>query len=302
MKNGVATSQTLDRAQNRDRGRDHAVAVEQRGSEDAEHDERRAKTGSLCPNASSQAHEGQDPALAPVVEAEDVDVVLERDDDDQGPEDQRQDAEHVGVVGRHAMQAVEAFANRVQRARADVAVDDPDREQGQRDEATAPGWFGPRVVGRHVRAIGSSNDWGRTRQHPCATLLVGVVSTSGSRRRRVHVRGGVSPVFRLRGSSHRLRRTALVLPAVCIRRRSRRPPPRRLLRPRARTPRRRSSASRTSVSAGCSCSPGDSTRSSSMSIIAVAATGRARRAPRIPSRSARRRANITTDAGRRMPP
>lgn len=57
--------ETFDRAQDRDRGRDHAIAVEQRGPENAEHDESRAKTRSLCPSASNQAHEGQDPALAP---------------------------------------------------------------------------------------------------------------------------------------------------------------------------------------------------------------------------------------------
>ena len=85
------------------------------------------------------------------------------------------------------------------------------------------------------------------------------------------------------------------------RRRWRRPAPRprpAVLRSYSSSP--RSSASRRSVSTGCSCSPGSSTRSSSMSIITVAATGRARSAPRIPiSVPPARSANRTTDEGRR---
>ena len=82
------------RAQHRDRRRDHAVSVEERGAEEAEADEEQGPAAHL---ARGERHEGQDSSLAVVVRAQDVDVVLERDDDHQRPDDERQDAEHVGM-------------------------------------------------------------------------------------------------------------------------------------------------------------------------------------------------------------
>ena len=56
------------------------------------------------------------------------------DDQRQRPEDQRQHAEHVVARRRDAVRAVETLAQRVERARADVAVDDAERAEGEQAE------------------------------------------------------------------------------------------------------------------------------------------------------------------------
>ena len=86
-----------------------------------------------------QRHQRQRAALALVVGAQQDDDVFERDDDDQRPEDQRQHAEH-RVAGRRAVGADRGdhrFAEGVERARADVAVDDADAAERQQPEAVA---------------------------------------------------------------------------------------------------------------------------------------------------------------------
>ena len=91
----------LDRRQHRDRRRDHAVAVEQRGAEEAERDQRRLRAAAAERRSrGSGAIEGHDAALAVVVGAHDEGHVLDRDDDRHRPEDQRDDA--VDVAGRSA--------------------------------------------------------------------------------------------------------------------------------------------------------------------------------------------------------
>ena len=85
--------EALDRRQHRDRGRDHAVAVEQRGAEDAEQDERDLRAAAAQVRALDQRDQGHDPALAVVVGAHDERHVLDRDDHRDRPEDQRDDAE-----------------------------------------------------------------------------------------------------------------------------------------------------------------------------------------------------------------
>ena len=63
-----------------------------------------------------------DAALAAVVGAHDQDGVFERDDHDQRPEDHRHDA-HDGF-GRECSAAVCGLLERIERAGADIAVDD----------------------------------------------------------------------------------------------------------------------------------------------------------------------------------
>ena len=84
-----------------------------------------------------QRHQRQRAALAVVVGAQQDHDVFERDDDDQRPEDQRQDAEH-RLARRRAAGADRGqhrLAKRVERAGADVAVDDADAAERQRPEA-----------------------------------------------------------------------------------------------------------------------------------------------------------------------
>ena len=54
-------------------------------------------------------------------------------------DDERQDAEHVLVRGRHRVRAEEALPHRVERAGADVAVDDTDRGQRKGKELAGTG-------------------------------------------------------------------------------------------------------------------------------------------------------------------
>jgi len=84
-----------------------------------------------------EGHQRQDPALAPVVGAHHKHEVLDGDHQDQRPDDQRQDAQHVGRGHRNAVLAVEALADGVERARADVAVHDPERREGEREQVAA---------------------------------------------------------------------------------------------------------------------------------------------------------------------
>jgi hypothetical protein len=118
----------LDRAQHRDRGRDHSVAIEQAGAEHTERDLR----GS-APRASSspwieQREQRQDPALAVVVRPHDQQQVLERNDQDQRPEDQREHPEH---VVRRRFKSRQRLAERIERTRPDVTVDDAKRSESQ---------------------------------------------------------------------------------------------------------------------------------------------------------------------------
>ena len=90
---------------------------------------RRARS---CRASAHQRQQREDAALAVVVGPHDEDQVLDRDDDDQRPEDQRQHAEDVGRASTAMrVRAVEALAQRVQRAGADVAVDDAERREDQ---------------------------------------------------------------------------------------------------------------------------------------------------------------------------
>ena len=82
-----------------------------------------------------QRRQREDAAFALVVGAHHDRDVLDRDDDQQRVDDQRQHAEHVLVRRRHRVRAEEALAHRVERAGADVAVDDADGGQREREAA-----------------------------------------------------------------------------------------------------------------------------------------------------------------------
>ena len=127
--------QAFDRGQHRQRRRDDGVAVEQRAADDAEQDYDARRD---APSArDGERHQRQRAALAVVVGAQQDQDVFGGDDEEQRPDDQRQDAEHNrfarGVAGARRRQ--HRFAQRVERAGADVAVDDADAAERQRPEA-----------------------------------------------------------------------------------------------------------------------------------------------------------------------
>ena len=126
----------LDGGEHRDRRRDHRVAVEQAGPDGAQQQHLASAAGAVAERALGERDEGQRAALAVVVGAQQDDDVFDRHDEDQRPQDQRQDAEddlarHRPAGGRGRDQ----FLERIERARADVAVDDADRAERQRPEA-----------------------------------------------------------------------------------------------------------------------------------------------------------------------
>jgi hypothetical protein len=92
----------------------------------------------VAESALGECHEGEGAALAVVVGPQDQDHVLEGDDDDQRPQDQRDHPDHhlagqgtsPGMAGRGG----EALFEGVKRAGADVAVHDTDGTEGQGPE------------------------------------------------------------------------------------------------------------------------------------------------------------------------
>jgi hypothetical protein len=87
----------------------------------------------------NQRQECQLSAFAAVVCPQNEGDVLDTDDDDQRPDDERQYAVDIRGVGSQSVLQLEAFAKRVERTRADVAVDDTNGEQRQLRE-TASVW------------------------------------------------------------------------------------------------------------------------------------------------------------------
>jgi hypothetical protein len=97
-----------------------------------------------------QRHQRQRSALAMVIRAQQDQHVFQRHHDDQRPQDQRENAEHgLGSDGaRGPAGGDDGFAQRVQRAGADVAIDDADTAEHQRLEAGGGMRFAM-AVGRH---------------------------------------------------------------------------------------------------------------------------------------------------------
>jgi hypothetical protein len=113
----------------------------------------------------SEGHQGECPAFAVIVGTQQNDHILDADDQDQRPHDQGQDAENDVFARRGPCTArgKDRFAHGVERTRADVAVDDADRAQGQRQERHLRGrWFVCAPGGRNVCASGLlhfSGEW-----------------------------------------------------------------------------------------------------------------------------------------------
>ena len=136
--------QPLNRAEHRYGRGDDAVAVEQRGANHREHDRQPLPSSTRAQTTQGKRRKGKDAALALIVRPHDDGDVLERDDDEQGPEDERKHAEDGRFVERQPTEA-ERLAHGVERARADVAVDDADRTDDQ-DRQPAPRRTGSSVI------------------------------------------------------------------------------------------------------------------------------------------------------------
>ena len=119
------------RGQHRDGRRDHAVAVEQGGREDAQHADQRHDPGPPFRGAAQQGQQGQAATLTFIVGAHDDDDVLDRHDAHHRPEDQRQHAQHMQLIESQRVGAGEGLLHRVKRAGADVAEHDADSAENQ---------------------------------------------------------------------------------------------------------------------------------------------------------------------------
>ena len=154
--------ESFDGTEHRDGRGDHAITVEQCGSEQphSHHDRAQAGAGPAGPGfGKGQGHQRQDAPLALVVRPHDENDVFDRNDEDQRPEDQGQDAHDV-VPGRlDTVFLVETFTKRVQRAGSDVAIDDAKGGERQTGEP-GPGGF------RGVHEIRKRDSNPRTRQGP----------------------------------------------------------------------------------------------------------------------------------------
>ena len=165
----------FDCGQHRKRRRDDGVAIEQRGADDAEQRNNACGFAHAADGARGQRHQGQRAALAVVVGAQQDHDVFQRDDDEERPQDQRHDAEHrrqvqFGMVRTGSSE--DRFAQCVERACADIAIDDADAADGERPDAAA----GVRFVFAIRRR--SARDWSggaicHERNRPCP--LLGIV-------------------------------------------------------------------------------------------------------------------------------
>ena len=129
-----ADFEPLDRGKHGDRGREHGVAVEERGAEHADEEQRDAPLLVALDRLLRERDERHDAALAAVVGAHDEHHIFERHDDHQRPEDRGEAAENVGVAEGDAVIGREGLLYGVQRARADVAEHDAERGKRQRGE------------------------------------------------------------------------------------------------------------------------------------------------------------------------
>ena len=95
---------------------------------------------SLPERALGERHQRQDAAFALVVGLHQEQHVFRRDDDQQRPDDERDDADHLVGAEARAFELAERGLQRVEGARADVAEHDADRAEREDPEAArAPG-------------------------------------------------------------------------------------------------------------------------------------------------------------------
>ena len=126
--------QTFDCGENRNGRGDDGIAVEQGRAADAEQEYHHA---GRAHRALRQGHQRQRAAFPVVVEPQQDEHVFRGDDEQQRPNDQRQYAEH-GRLGRHPAWPPggdHRLAQCVERARADVAVNDAETAERQRPKA-----------------------------------------------------------------------------------------------------------------------------------------------------------------------
>ncbi len=130
IEQGRSHLQPFHGSQHGDGRSDHAVTIEQGGAKDAQQDQDPAHAVAGVP-LRQQRGQRQDAAFALVVGAKHDRHVLDRDDQHQRVDDQRQYAEHVGLGRRYGMGAEKTLAHRVEGTGTDVAINDTERRDGE---------------------------------------------------------------------------------------------------------------------------------------------------------------------------
>ena len=131
---GVDLLQPFERRQDRNRRRDHGVAREE--AEPATPSRKASVV--LCPSARcASAIKRQDAALALVVRLHQEQHIFSGDDDQERPDDERDDADHLRGAERGAFELAKRGLQRVEGARADIAEHDADRAERQDPETVA---------------------------------------------------------------------------------------------------------------------------------------------------------------------
>jgi hypothetical protein len=119
--------QAFDGAEHRDGRGDHAVTIEQRGSDQAYDEQGGTRAALRCVPCVEKRKQRHNAALAAIVGAQDQDGIFEPDDQEKRPDDQRDDAHH--RFGRWCAAGADGLLQPVERAGADVAVDDTECRQ-----------------------------------------------------------------------------------------------------------------------------------------------------------------------------
>lgn len=133
--------QAFDRRQNGNGGRDDGVAEEKRRSAQAD---AQCDGGSLRVGHARQRHQGEGAALALVVGPQHESDIFDGNDKRQRPDDERQHAEHVRP-GHGLARRMQGFAESIDGARADVAVNHAERAHHQ-DRHAGPAALGGRLM------------------------------------------------------------------------------------------------------------------------------------------------------------
>ena len=135
--------QTLDRRQHRNRRRDGGVPGKKCRPRQRQQQDRDRPLASRQPH---QRVQRQNAALTPVVGAQKEEHILDRHDQDQRPDQQRQDAQHLRRRRSRRASGPQRLAKGIDRRRADIAIDHPDRAQGQDRDALTDGLVGVDVL------------------------------------------------------------------------------------------------------------------------------------------------------------
>ena len=163
--------QPLDRAQHRNGGRDDAVAIEQRGADQARRHDPQVPFASTAGAAQRQRGKRKQSAFAAVVGAHDDEHVFHRDHQHQRPDDQRERAEN-GTLAQIA-EINKRLADGVERRGADIAIDDAERgdRQARAGAQVKIALLRRRVQRQRVNSVGRHSTYA-PRRHLAFTALI----------------------------------------------------------------------------------------------------------------------------------